>query len=64
MIKPELEFYRCSQCAGLFLRHSIADSGRCRHCIEGEAKRDEMDKDEELTRLRQENEALRKQVTT
>jgi len=64
MQNPEQPMFRCTQCDGLFLRHSIADSGRCRVCIDGEIKQAELDKDVELERLRNENEALRKQVTT
>ena len=64
MIKPENAMYRCTQCKRLFLLHSIADSGRCRICIEGEQSIQEFDKDAELERLKNEIEALRKQVTT
>ena len=61
-MKPENPMYRCTQCGGLFMLHSIADSGRCKLCIEGEQNMKEFDKDQELERLKNENEALRKQV--
>lgn len=60
--EPENPMYRCTECGGLFLLHSIADSGRCKVCIDGEKKQKDLELETENERLRHEVEALRKQV--